>query len=231
MIARILVSSDLNSRIAESEKILEEHGLAKNHPDVLWIGDGEKLGVEQAKQIRAYLSLKPYSAKNRAVVLESAQNLTDEAQNSLLKTLEEPPESAVLILGADSENNFLPTILSRCQIVTIPTVMPSRQAGIHSKTEKGSSIEVEDDKKYTHDIAQLITSSVEQRFEYVEKLENKEVFLQALMVFSQQHLASHPGGVNLKFAKELLQAEEWSKANGNIRAILEYLMLKLPGNT
>ncbi|MBI2596525.1 hypothetical protein HYW46_07395 [Candidatus Daviesbacteria bacterium] len=231
MLAKILISPLLETRVGEAEKILLGFGVAKNHPDVLWFEDNEKLGVEQSKIIREHLNFKPYSAKNRVVVLESAQKITDEAQNSLLKTLEEPPENAILILCSDSEDVFLPTILSRCQVVILPTVIPAkaclagRQAGIHFKNDPRLR---EDDTKYTDDITQLIKSSVEQRFEYIETQKDREDFLQALIIFFQNQLESHPGGGMLEFGKDLLQAEEWVKSNGNIRAALEYLMLKMP---
>lgn len=210
MLVKILLSPLLESRVREAEQILTRVKLTQQHPDVLWFPDHSKLGVEQAKAIREHLSLKPYSAKNRAVVIENAQNFTPDAQNALLKTLEEPPESAVLILCAESENSFLPTILSRCQVIRLPAAA------------------TKDDTKYINDITQLMKSSIEERFEYIEKLDDKAAFLQALIEYFRNDLASHPGGVNLKFAKILLEAEEWVKSNGNIRTTLEYLMLKIP---
>jgi DNA polymerase III delta prime subunit len=208
VIARLLIHSNLETRVGELEQILTSQELKKDHPDVLWITDDQKLGVEAAKKIREHLSLKPFSAKGRVVIVESAQNLTDEAQNSLLKTLEEPPTEAVILLAADSEKKILPTILSRVQPVTL------------SGTVSDPSVTPQDD------IQKLLEQTIEQLFEYVEKVEDKEAFFHDILTFFHANLASNPH--YLEFTKELLKAEEWKDANGNIRAILEYLMLKLP---
>lgn len=172
-----------------------------NHPDVLYFKAGEKLGIAQARQIKDHFSLKPYSLKGRVVIIEDASVMTIEAQNALLKTLEEPPEEAVLLLGAPSDANLLPTILSRCEI--------HRSAVLVSQLP-------------TSDIEKLINASIEERFEYIEKLKDKKEFLTALTYYFHQKLPE-----NFEFAKELLQAEEWARQNVNLRGILEYLMLIL----
>jgi DNA polymerase III delta prime subunit len=211
MIARILISSSLQSRAEEIEKILFKEQLKSNHPDVLFFEDGEKLGVESAKKIREHLSLKPYQAKGRAVAVISAQDFTPEAQNSLLKTLEEPPAQAIILLAASTESNFLPTILSRCRIIKIQA----------SKLISGREVS-----GFEEDIANLNTQTIEERFQYIEKLEEKEKFLKALVSYYREDLKNNPK--NLIFTKLLLDAEEWENANVNIRAILEFLMLNLP---
>ncbi len=212
MLVKILISPLLESRIRGAEEILTQIQLTQKHPDVLWFPNHSKLGVEQANTIREHLSLKPYSANNRAIVIESAQNFTLDAQNALLKTLEEPPENAVIILGAETEHNLLPTVLSRCNVEFL------------EKTPfLGRDIE-----NYDRSVEGLIDMSLEERFEYIEKLKDREGFLQTLIIFFQKQLKSQPGNGILEFAKDLLQAEEWVKSNGNIRAILEYLMLKIP---
>ncbi len=212
MIAKLLIHSLLETRVGEIEKILASLELKKDHPDVLWLDDEQKLGVEAAKKIRQYLSLKPYSATGRAVVVESAQNFTADAQNSLLKTLEEPPTEAIILLGADSDKNVLQTVLSRVQIVAL------------GKTSDNRPQSAED--QIAVDVEKLLSGSIEQRFEYIEKLEDKEALLFELVDYFHQHLSKHPE--YLEFTKELINAEEWKQANGNIRAILEYLMLKMP---
>lgn len=206
MIPKILISPSLETRVGEIEKILSSFGLKNPHPDVLYFEADSKLGVAEAKKIRGFLSFKPYQAKGRGVVLEDASSLTMEAQNGLLKTLEEPPESAVIILGARSDANFLPTILSRCQVVRLQATGNSEQ-----------------EKDYSQDIQRLISSDISARFEYIEKLKGREEFLHSLVSFFRQQLPSHAD-----FLKELLEAEKWAAQNVNIRGILEYLMLVMP---
>lgn len=203
MIARLLISSSEKIRVTAIEKILTDHQISRNHPDLLYFQKEERLGIAEARKIKNYFSLKPYLAKGRVVVMEDASALTHEAQNALLKTLEELPEEALFILGAPSDAHFLPTVLSRCEIIRV----------------KGIGYRVKDNEE----IEKLISSSIEDRFEYIEKLKDKEEFLQALVSYFHQKLPSH-----LSYSKELLQAEEWAAQNVNIRGILEYLMLVMP---
>lgn len=217
MIARLLISKSFEARVGEINKILSDANFSNPHPDLLYFPKDAKLGIEQARQVKEYFSLKPYQAKGRVVVLEDASLLTIEAQNALLKTLEEPPTDALLILGAPSDSKFLPTILSRCQVVRV----------------QGTGDRVQG-KNYTEDIERLLKSTIEEKFEYIEKLKDREEFLHEMVSFFHQKLlepATHERGrlLNLKeFLKELLQTEEWAKHNVNIRAILEYLMLVMP---
>lgn len=198
MIARLLISEDL-------EKIKEEIGINPKHPDVLYFKQDEKLGIAEARKIKEHFSLKPYSAKGRSVVIEDATNLTTEAQHALLKTIEELPPDALLILGANSDANLLPTILSRCQITRLQGTGYREQAD------------------YNEDLEKLLAFSIEQRFLFVEKLKDKEGFLLSLTYFFHKRLPANAG-----FLKELLQAQQWAKQNVNLRAILEYLMLVMP---
>ncbi len=198
MIARLLIAP-LPSRITEINKIID---ISKNHPDLLYYPAHSKLGIQEARKIKEHFSLKPYSAKGRTVVLEDASCATIEAQTALLKTLEELPQDGLFILGADSESPFLPTVLSRCEIVRI----------------KNYELRI---KSYDEDIEKLLQSTIAERFEYVEKLKYKEDFLKAMVNYFHQKQ-------DMAYLKELLRSEEWAKQNVNIRAILEYLMLVMP---
>jgi len=212
VIAKILISSSLKARVEEISKILSLLKLKNPHPDLLYFSSDSKLGIEQARKIKEHFSLKPYSAKGRGVILENASELTIEAQNALLKTLEELPKNALFILCANSDSKLLPTVLSRCQIEHLSTTnLPS-----------GDPLPTTN---YLEDIEKLLDSTIEERFEYIEKLKDREEFLQSLIIFFHKKLPS-----NAEFTKELLQAEEWANQNVNLRAILEYLMLVMPNN-
>lgn len=208
MVAKILLSSDLEVLRNTINKYLSEKGLKLNHPDVFYLESGEKLGVEQAKKIKEFLSIKPFQAKGRGVVLENASLLTHEAQNALLKTLEELPEQTIFIMGATNDSSFLPTALSRCEIITLK----SKETFNPTKTDS--------------DIEKLLDATFEERFEYIEKLKDKELFLKELVSFFHYNLSKYQN--QSFFLSELLEAEKWSVSNVNIRAILEYLMLIMP---
>jgi DNA polymerase III subunit delta' len=206
MISQALIHPETDLQTQAALGRLNELKLTKNHPDVLWLdSDQESLGVEAVKKITSHFLLKPYSAPGRAVVVIGAEKLTPDAQNALLKTLEEPPESAVLILAAVTENSFLPTILSRCQIEQITN------AKLQITNEETPE-----------EVEKILAANLEERFVMVEKTEDKEGLLNELLHYFHQKLQKDPGSVEA--AKLLLQAEQWQKANVNIRGILEYLM-------
>ena len=215
MIARLLISPNLKVRLEEIKKVLADLILSKSHPDLLYFPSDSKLGIEQAREIKKHFSLKPYSARGRVVAVEDASVATPEAQSALLKILEEPPPKAIIILGAPSDAKFLPTVLSRCQVIHIPDVSIQHTPGVG----------------ITSDIEKLLKSDMEERFEYIEKLKDREEFFHSLLSYFHQTLNLHSRSGNsnmIDFLKELLTAEEWAKQNVNIRAILEYLMLVMP---
>lgn len=212
MITKLFISQNLDLRIQKIVQFLDQNNLKLDHPDLIYFEDNQKLGVEQAKKIKEFLSIKPFSVKGKAVAVVSAQNLTVDAQNALLKTLEEPPGQSIILLGTDNENSLLPTIISRCEIVIL------EQNNQKVMLERSDSI--------SEEIEKLINSSIDQRFEFIEKLEQKQEFLDALLSYFRQKMLIDPKYLGI--TQKILQALEWSSANGNQRAILEYLMLNLP---
>lgn len=93
-----------------------------NHPDIIRITrqeDKTVISIEQIRGMQAAVSVKPYQAGVRICIIEDAHLMQDRAQNSLLKTLEEPPFGTLFFLLTENCNALLPTILSRCQIFQI----------------------------------------------------------------------------------------------------------------
>jgi DNA polymerase-3 subunit delta' len=89
-----------------------------NHPDFLVVSpDKGVIKIDQIRQLTRELSYPPYESTMRVVVLEDVQTMRREAANSLLKTLEEPPENNLLILTAEASREILATLTSRCQVV------------------------------------------------------------------------------------------------------------------
>jgi len=88
------------------------------HADVRFVApDGERLKIDQIRDLQRALVLAPMEARKRVAILDDFDRATLEAMNALLKTLEEPPSHALLILIAPEAELLLPTIVSRCQIV------------------------------------------------------------------------------------------------------------------
>jgi DNA polymerase-3 subunit delta' len=88
------------------------------HPDILQVSLSEKkkmISISQIREIGLLLSSKPNEARKRMVLIENADKMNVQAQNALLKMLEEPPENTFFILTAVQTAPLLPTILSRCR--------------------------------------------------------------------------------------------------------------------
>ena len=96
------------------------HIAANTHADVrLVTPDGERMKIDQMRDLQRELSLSPLEARRRVAILDDFDRATPEAMNALLKTLEEPPSSVVLILIAPEADVLLPTIVSRCQVIAL----------------------------------------------------------------------------------------------------------------
>ncbi len=93
-----------------------------NHPDLHWLapgGAGQQIRIGQVQQLSSDLALLPLEGRYRIGVIEKAHRLNEDAQNALLKTLEEPPAAVVLVLTADDATRLLPTVVSRCTRVRL----------------------------------------------------------------------------------------------------------------
>ena len=103
----------------------------RNQPDIIYIGEDDVLEDKKTKSIsvddiRTLLNndivIKPYSSKYKVYIVDNAEKMNVQAQNALLKTIEEPPSYGVIILLTTNADSFLPTILSRCILLNIKTV-------------------------------------------------------------------------------------------------------------
>lgn len=101
---------------------------AGNYPDLLVVQpEKNSIGIEQIQALQRQLSLSRfYASGRRLIVIDQADDLTAEAQNCLLKTLEEPPRSTLIILIAQQTERLLPTVRSRLKPVYFP-VLPKAQ--------------------------------------------------------------------------------------------------------
>ena len=99
--------------------------LTKNHPDVIYVSH-EKVNTISVDDIRSQvtgtIAVKPYSGRYKIYIIPESEKMNDNAQNALLKTLEEPPSYAVIILLTDNASALLPTIQSRCVMLGMKPV-------------------------------------------------------------------------------------------------------------
>ena len=91
---------------------------SQNHPDFEIIEpDGNSIKIDQIREMQRKIQEKPIISDKKIYIINDSQKMTKEAQNCLLKTLEEPPEFAIIILIGSNESLFLDTIKSRCIIL------------------------------------------------------------------------------------------------------------------
>jgi DNA polymerase-3 subunit delta' len=175
------------------------------HPDVHIVESehpGGSLKIDLVRQLERTLSLTPVEGRRQVAVLRRFEEATASAANALLKTLEEPPSSALLVVVAREADLLLPTIVSRCQHVPL---RPLPVATVRQALEEKWGATVEQAELLAHlsggrlgwavrtledtqglarrarrldDLAELIDGSVIERFRYVEKLAQDPVATQ-----------------------------------------------------
>ncbi|MCA1682492.1 MAG: AAA family ATPase [Actinobacteria bacterium] len=118
-VARAFASALLTDGAADPDSAATrvQHGV---HPDLTWVAPGSAAGIlvgDIDEAVVAGAARTPFEANRRVFVIEDADELNDQAANRMLKTLEEPPSFAHLILLTSRPGEILPTIASRCQPV------------------------------------------------------------------------------------------------------------------
>ena len=102
-----------------------KQALSGNHPDLIYVTHEKpaSIGVDDIReQINDTIQIRPYSSYYKIYIVDEAEKMTVQAQNALLKTLEEPPAYAVIILLTNNKDRLLDTILSRCVTMTLGSV-------------------------------------------------------------------------------------------------------------
>lgn len=99
--------------------------MAHNQPDIIYVTH-DKPNIISVDDIRSQLNndivIKPYSSKYKIYIVDEAEKMNVQAQNALLKTIEEPPAYGIILLLTTNADGFLPTILSRCITLNLKSV-------------------------------------------------------------------------------------------------------------
>ena len=102
-----------------------KQALSKNQPDIIYVTHEKPntISVEDIRlQVNNDVAIKPYSSKYKVYIINEAEKMTVQAQNAILKTLEEPPAYVVILLLVSNLQTLLPTILSRCVTLNMKPV-------------------------------------------------------------------------------------------------------------
>ena len=103
--------------------------LTRNHPDIIYLQQTKDkiISVDDIRhQINETITIKPYGNKRKIYIIDHAERMNEAAQNALLKTMEEPPAYAVVLLLTTNKELFLPTIRSRCVTLQMHPIADER---------------------------------------------------------------------------------------------------------
>ncbi len=118
----IISGSNLQIALDQSYKISRQNRIDKF--DIELVDLEQTLGIEDIRNIQKKIFLKPFRGEKKAIIFKLGFGITVEAQNSMLKLLEEPPLNTLIFLITNNVNSFLPTILSRVKIIEIKGLKP-----------------------------------------------------------------------------------------------------------
>lgn len=212
--ASILLVGDYDDALTQSEQIMVD--LEVNNFDVLKItpqdssGKENIISIKQIKEAQHFIGLTP-NGKIKAIIIYRAELMNREAANALLKTLEEPPYYAIIVLTA-SNLNLLPTIISRCHV-------------IHIKATKASEL--------AYDYQKILRDPFWQISALAEKISaNQETasFLNGMERYFMRRTDDLNKVSGTKKVKEIIKAKQDLKNNVNDRLIIESLILKFKYN-
>jgi len=192
-------------------------------------GEENSIGISEVRNLQKKLFLKPFQGETKALILENAEKLTLEAQNALLKILEEPPANTLILLTTQNKDLMLPTILSRCK-----TILLKKDTFAFSKEEKEECL---------NKLESLLSEGVGDKLKLAQDLaKNKEeaiLFLKKMILVVREllvdryHDLNHDNkkGLESKYLDILTSLQKTHKilsvTNANPRLTLENLFLNL----
>lgn len=120
----LIFGANENSKNIKIKEIVANLGIKKpeKNSDILYVEQIENkksIGIDQIRNAIKWLGQRPFSEKNKVLIFKKAQIITGEGQNALLKILEETPSYATIILCTKTEEDLIPTVLSRCQKINL----------------------------------------------------------------------------------------------------------------
>lgn len=169
---------------------------------------GSTIGINDVRFWRQWLAFAPQGDR-RVLLIRQADNLTAEAQNAFLKTLEEPPPKAAIILEAESEFSFLPTVLSRCRVIQV-------SAGHQSVAPSDEAVDL---------LAKLDQNQTGETFSQLATLTTRDLAQKLIAEIIHLCRARLPDRKATSHLRLLLQSRKYLQTNCNVRLVLENLAL------
>jgi len=203
----------------EEAKTFEKIKDIEAKPDIFVIKLNEKeksIGISQTREGVRFLREKPFSYKKKFLVILDSEKMTTQAQNSLLKTLEEPPAYSLIILSSRTQNSLLGTIVSRCRLMSLK--------------EDENKEDIENDISYKKILKMTLGERLDMCSE-ISKEEKEDVIniLEEWVEEGREILLKDPknsiNAINLKRVMEI--RNDLENTNVNVRLSLEALVLSL----
>lgn len=215
----ILITKDSHKRKAYIASFCAENNIS-TFDQIILQTENPTIGIEMIRDMQKGIPFKPLKGEKRSITIENAQLLTPEAQNALLKLLEEPPLHTFFFLSADSDTTFLPTILSRCTVVTLQ--------------EEDTSLTIAREEELLRDFQALTQHNSGLQLALAEELssdkEKAKEWLEHMILFLHQKMLNNPEKSRkvATILKHLQDTYTTSKTtNTNLRLLLEHAFLTI----
>ncbi len=210
--ATLIVGTNPEKVRIKIEEIMKSCGIdSLKSPDVFEMaGEAKSIGIGDVKNLKDFLIKKPLTSKNKLLIVNNAEKLTLDAQNAMLKTLEEPSSTSHIVLITQHEDKLLPTVLSRCKKILLPEEFtPDSDTLKLAEKFVGSK---------TGERLSLIEEHKSQLTDRVEAIK----FLDTVNFVLRKDLR----GENAKLASKILRVQgDLASTNVNVRLALEYLSM------
>ncbi len=210
------VVKTINKYFSKKFNSLEQ---ALHNPDFFVVEKEEKgnIKIEQVKELQKRLYFSPYENSHQFALIKEAHLMTTEAQNALLKTLEECCEKTIIVLTTNSESAVLQTILSRCTRIYPKSIDEEIKNSNQTKTQA------------------FLNKPIYEQIDYIDKIvkeKKTEAFMDKLIsFFRERHLQKikncEDAQEEVEIIKTIVQAKQRIKRNLNTKIALEYILFKI----
>lgn len=220
---------------------------SNNHPDFLQIEpENNTIKIEQIRSMQEEISVKPIASNRKVFLIVNSDCMTKEAQNCLLKTLEEPPEYATIILTTSNESKLLNTIKSRCMKIPFQKIEENEleeyaknilNLNLSKEFIKicegsiGKLLEIEENKEIYTEVNSLLDNI--ERYSFSTLINKAEILykerekIQEILEYINVYLYNQKDLKKLNCIKYVEEVKKRLLANSNYDMCIDYLLMKL----
>lgn len=196
---------------------------AGDHPDIMEMDAASNRGIDEIKNLIRETAYAPLAGKYRVFIIDEAHMITTEGFNALLKTLEEPPSTAVFILATTNVEKLPKTIVSRCAVVNFGRAKKQDLIHMLKRIAKGEKLTLEPK------LLELVSDHADHSFRDAAKILEQLVVQQKANTYSEAEkylgIVGRKDLLHILSTADLKQALTWTKSfvdsGGNIKYLLE----------